>query len=201
MYLWNPEGDKWIRMTEVRKYVALCTISWIVWWLKQKNFIMIFYPIYYSNHTTIMVGLLEWKGVLNYYATLSHLRPKGSVWFECDVPHTTVIQFFWHATTSTGLGCNFPSECILQFQWYAEKITEPFGTNTKITTSYKAQNILISIIGLSWSASVRFTKFVLLKNYCFRTLNICDQIYQQGSYTHTVSSLTFHRHSTDTTID
>ena len=29
----------------------------------------------------------------------------------------------------------------------------------------------------------------------------CDQICQHGSYTCTVSSLTFHRHSTDTTID
>ena len=31
--------------------------------------------------------------------------------------------------------------------------------------------------------------------------NICDQICQKGSYTGTVSGLTFHYHSTDTTID
>ena len=31
--------------------------------------------------------------------------------------------------------------------------------------------------------------------------SISDQIYQKGSYTRTVSSLTFHCHSTDTTID
>ena len=30
---------------------------------------------------------------------------------------------------------------------------------------------------------------------------ICDQICQKGSYTHTVSGLTFHGHLTDTTID
>ena len=30
---------------------------------------------------------------------------------------------------------------------------------------------------------------------------ICDQICQKGSYTCAVSSLTLHRHSTDTTID
>ena len=30
---------------------------------------------------------------------------------------------------------------------------------------------------------------------------ICDQIYHKGSYTCTVSGLTFHGHSTDTTID
>ena len=30
---------------------------------------------------------------------------------------------------------------------------------------------------------------------------ICDQICQKGSYTHTVSNLTFHHHSTDATID
>ena len=30
---------------------------------------------------------------------------------------------------------------------------------------------------------------------------ICDQIYHKGSYTRTVSGLTFHGHSTDTTID
>ena len=30
---------------------------------------------------------------------------------------------------------------------------------------------------------------------------ICDQIYQKGSYTRTASGLTFHHHSTDTTID
>ena len=34
---------------------------------------------------------------------------------------------------------------------------------------------------------------------CFPT--ICDQICQKGSYTRTVSGLTFHYHSTDTTID
>ena len=32
-------------------------------------------------------------------------------------------------------------------------------------------------------------------------LYICDQICRKGSYTHTVSGLTFHGHSTDTTID
>ena len=30
--------------------------------------------------------------------------------------------------------------------------------------------------------------------------NICDRICQKGSYTHTVSGLTFHSHSTDTTM-
>ena len=30
---------------------------------------------------------------------------------------------------------------------------------------------------------------------------ICDQICQKGSYTRTASGLTFHYHSTDTTID
>ena len=32
-------------------------------------------------------------------------------------------------------------------------------------------------------------------------VRICDQICQKGSYTCTVSGLTFHGHSTDTTID
>ena len=31
--------------------------------------------------------------------------------------------------------------------------------------------------------------------------HICDQIFQKGSYTHTVSGLTFQYHSADTTID
>ena len=33
------------------------------------------------------------------------------------------------------------------------------------------------------------------------TLCICDQICQRGSYTRAASGLTFHYHSTDTTID
>ena len=36
---------------------------------------------------------------------------------------------------------------------------------------------------------------------CMSVSSICDQICQKGSYTSTVSSLTFHGHSTDTKID
>ena len=46
----------------------------------------------------------------------------------------------------------------------------------------------------------------LITNACSIKLSlrlkiICDQICQKGSYTRTVSGLTFHYHSTDTTID
>ena len=37
--------------------------------------------------------------------------------------------------------------------------------------------------------------------YEYIAVSICDQICQKGSYTRTASGLTFHYHSTDTTID
>ena len=41
--------------------------------------------------------------------------------------------------------------------------------------------------------------FLIKAHIC--TFYNCDQICQKGSYTCTVSALTFHYHSTDTTID
>ena len=47
------------------------------------------------------------------------------------------------------------------------------------------------------------TNDVLLNliNFIVCTIDICDQICRKGSYTRTASGLTFHYHSTDTTID
>ena len=43
--------------------------------------------------------------------------------------------------------------------------------------------------------------FTMLVDRSPATNFMCDQIYQKGSYTCTVSGITFHGHSTDTTID
>ena len=40
-----------------------------------------------------------------------------------------------------------------------------------------------------------------VKGWFLSRIYICDQICQKGSYTGTVSGLTFHYHLTDTTID
>ena len=46
-----------------------------------------------------------------------------------------------------------------------------------------------------------FVEVKAINFYISFTSNKCDQICQKGSYTRTVSGLTFHSHSTDTTID
>ena len=52
---------------------------------------------------------------------------------------------------------------------------------------------------LSYSLIILSTVILCVLHKLDRT--ICDQICQKGSYTRTASGLTFHYHSTDTTID
>ena len=104
------------------------------------------------------------------YVTLLHLQIKGSCCGLNVMYH--IPQLFRCVTTS--LVCYYILHIwmhiiMLQLQWYVAKILQRFNTNTKTTTSYK--DILISIVGLSWGASM-FAEFILLKNYCFRTLHI-----------------------------
>ena len=72
--------------------------------------------------------------------------------------------------------------------------TRPYGIAFKYSYSICTVILLIKSSALVLDKGRKNTYVQLI-------IFICDQICQKGSYTCTVSGLTFHYHSTDTTID
>ena len=72
----------------------------------------------------------------------------------------------------------------------------PQNDDVTVQEEFSQLNVMVSY-KKNFTRSQIISEWIIA--YCEAT--ICDHICQKGLYTCIVSSLTFHRHSTDTTID